>query len=511
MRWTLASDVVDQDLEAVRVTWWRWSTLAMMVALGLVACGTGGGGGTPPATAIESFTVTPNPVAANGTLTLTWRAVNVGLSGGSPYCALQRTVQSGPADALEVVPCTGTLVRSAPSQGTVMTYRLSALRRDGATYVTRDVTVTVQPPSPMLIEVDTNLIAGTTVTLPLRGTVDVNVDWGDGQTSTATTSGDLQHTYASNGSYTIGIRGRLTWFGAREWEANPHAGAVTRVSAWGDLGLTSLAGALQAAGNLVSVPSVLPATVTDLSSMFRDATGFNHPIGGWDTGNVRFMAGMFAGASAFDQPIGDWDTSNVTYMHAMFADASAFNHPIGTWDTSKVILMYAMFGGARAFNQPIGSWDTRQVTGMGFMFSGATAFNQPIGDWDTGNVTDMSQMFSSAVAFDQPIGNWNTSKVILMYHMFGGARAFNQPIGSWDTRQVTDMSQMFYFAASFDQPIANWNTSNVTDMERMFSGASSFNRDLSSWCVTNIPSHPDGFDQGATSWSLPRPAWGTCP
>jgi hypothetical protein len=45
----------------------------------------------------------------------------------------------------------------------------------------------------------------------------------------------------------------------------------------------------------------------------------------------------------------------------------------------------------------------------------------------------------------------------------------------------------------------------------MFYGASSFNQDLSGWCVTRIPSEPDDFDEGAASWTLPRPEWGRCP
>jgi len=48
-------------------------------------------------------------------------------------------------------------------------------------------------------------------------------------------------------------------------------------------------------------------------------------------------------------------------------------------------------------------------------------------------------------------------------------------------------------------------------MEWMFNSASSFNQDLSAWCVSNIYSQPSKFDYGATSWTLPRPVWGTCP
>jgi len=47
-------------------------------------------------------------------------------------------------------------------------------------------------------------------------------------------------------------------------------------------------------------------------------------------------------------------------------------------------------------------------------------------------------------------------------------------------------------------------------MGGMFHDALSFNQDLSGWCVANITSEPYAFDDGATSWVLPRPIWGTC-
>jgi len=48
-------------------------------------------------------------------------------------------------------------------------------------------------------------------------------------------------------------------------------------------------------------------------------------------------------------------------------------------------------------------------------------------------------------------------------------------------------------------------------MVQMFRDATSFNQDLSNWCVTLIPSTPSNFSVGATSWTLPKPVWGTCP
>ena len=49
-------------------------------------------------------------------------------------------------------------------------------------------------------------------------------------------------------------------------------------------------------------------------------------------------------------------------------------------------------------------------------------------------------------------------------------------------------------------------------MGYMFSGASAFNQDLSNWCVSNFPTMPDEFNNGAPLLvGANLPVWGTCP
>ena len=61
--------------------------------------------------------------------------------------------------------------------------------------------------------------------------------------------------------------------------------------------------------------------------MFYGITGFNQPIGSWDTSNVVDMQDMFRGGEnegsssnygTFNQDLGNWDTSSVTDMDKMF-------------------------------------------------------------------------------------------------------------------------------------------------------------------------------------------------
>jgi len=361
----------------------------------------------------------------------------------------------------------------------------------------------------MILQFNTNLSAGTTITLPLYGTVAVTVDWGDGTSNdNYTTTGCKTHTYVSEGTYTVSISGSLTQFGNG---SNSYANAdkLVKVTSFGTIGLTSLTGAFYATTNLEEVPTTLPVAITDLSNTFRGTgkesiTGLNS----WNVSSVTNMASMFRGANAFNQDISSWNVNSVTTMYFMFYHADAFNQNIGGWNVSSVTTMYAMFMDAFAFNQDISGWTVSSVTNMSGMFSGASAFNQPLNSWDVSSVTNMSVMFSGAIAFNQPLNSWDVSSVTAMSVMFSGASAFNQPLNSWDVSSVTDMGGMFNSASIFNQPLNSWDVNSVTNMGGMFNSASIFNQPLNSWdvsSVTNMSSmfrDASAFDQPLNSWDV---------
>ena len=192
-------------------------------------------------------------------------------------------------------------------------------------------------------------------------------------------------------------------------------------------------------GRYTDVARTCTSRITNMSGMFKDAPGFNQPIGHWDTSRVTEMRGMFLGATQFNQPICGWNTSRVTNMYEMFSNAFVFNQHIGGWDTSRVEHMGHMFEGAYAFNQDIGGWDTSRVERMEDMFYFAINFNRPIGRWNTSNVTNMTMMFAFARGFNQDISGWNVRSVRGMRYMFSGARQFNRNLTMWATKLPRDV------------------------------------------------------------------------
>jgi surface protein len=288
-----------------------------------------------------------------------------------------------------------------------------------------------------VMTLDTTLSDDNTVWLPLGGTFDVTVNWGDG-TSVETFSYDgdggyegeaPSHVYENEGTYTILISGALERFGSGGfgWVG---LNMVTTVTSFGTLGIESLSEAFFRAENLIQVPTELPTSVTDMSYMFA-LTAFNGDIGGWNVSNVTDMSYMFFQATVFNQNIARWDVSNVTNMGLMFAYASSFNQDIGRWNVSNVANMNGIFGVASTFNGAISDWDVSNVTDMSYMFFRALAFNQNIGSWNVSNVTDMSDMFNGATAFNQDLENWDVSEATDTALMFVDSGVAEEDLPTW--------------------------------------------------------------------------------
>lgn len=184
----------------------------------------------------------------------------------------------------------------------------------------------------------------------------------------------------------------------------------------------------------LTVPSTLPPTLTNLTSMFENTYTFNQDISGWDV-------------------------SHVTNMRLMFSGCELFNHDIADWDVSHVTDMSGMFAGCRIFNQDISKWSVKQVTSMNAMFRDCAAFNKPIGTWDVSNVSTMVNMFGNTTLFNQPIGNWNVSSVKYMTDMFRLARAFNQDLSGWNVSLIPIAPNDFnQYADQWTLPKPVWGT-----------------------------------------------------
>ncbi|WP_417799687.1 BspA family leucine-rich repeat surface protein [Tenacibaculum sp.] len=388
-------------------------------------------------------------------------------------------------------------------------------------------------------------------------TYSYTVDWGDGNIDSNIT-GDITHTYTTQGIYTIKIDGT---FPAIYFNNTGDVDKIIEILSWGTLQWQSMENAFYGCSNLnfdaIAPPDLSQTTslkntfrgctlfngimnhwninsITNISGLFRDCETFNRPLDQWDTSNIIDMSYTFNNARNFNEPIDNWNTSRVTTLESFLSGASNFNQNINNWNVTSVVNMNGAFRYTNRYNQPMNNWNVSNVTTMVSTFQGAafnnlidnwnvvnvttmagmfreSKFNQPLNNWDVSNVTNMSQMFQRNRTFNQPLNNWNVSKVTNMSSMFDGwiwGAVFNQDINTWDVSEVTNMNYMFRDNSGFNQNISSWNVANVTSMRGMFEGAVIFNQDISSWNLsklTNIESmfeRTEAFNQPLNTWDV---------
>ena len=276
---------------------------------------------------------------------------------------------------------------------------------------------------PTNIEFVVTLTSDLTITLPIQGSVNVSIEWGDG-TALDYTTNNPSYTYSAAGTYIIRVGGTFTHL------STSGTNGTYRTSVLNFTYLSQI------------------SALTNFSSAFAGIT--TNPtleFGVNLTNNVTNMSGMFSGTSTFNKSLSTLNTSNVTNMAQMFYYAGAFNHPsVDSFDVSNVGSFYQMFGDNPVFNQSLNSWNLKTTPvgiGMDNMFNFASSFNGNISSWNTVAVTNMASMFQNASNFNQPIGNWNTSNVQNMSYMFFPQSNFNQDLSNWSIASLQNATAMF--------------------------------------------------------------------
>lgn len=189
-----------------------------------------------------------------------------------------------------------------------------------------------------------------TINLWFSGNVNISVDWGDSTSNNYNTDGNISHTYAVDGTYTVKVSGTADQF-------NVYGTELIEVGDFGSLGLIDLFTTFYDCINLTAVPASFPSSITSLAYAFYGCTALNSAnISAWNISSVTAISGIFTNATSFNQSLSSWDTSAVTDMADVFYGATSFNQDISGWDTSNVTNMYRMFGNATSFNQNLSGW-----------------------------------------------------------------------------------------------------------------------------------------------------------
>ena len=148
---------------------------------------------------------------------------------------------------------------------------------------------------------------GDTVQLPLPTGFNYSfaIDWGDKSSESggypyisSFDDPDNNHTYSAAGEYTVTMYGLIE---AWSFEALPVSkDKLVEVEELGDMGWKNLQGAFAGCSNLAAVKGGTTAGVTDMSSMFAEATSLQLDVSSWDFSKVSNMQSMLSGVTLPD-------------------------------------------------------------------------------------------------------------------------------------------------------------------------------------------------------------------
>src|SRR5690606_10153336 len=85
-------------------------------------------------------------------------------------------------------------------------------------------------------------------------------------------------------------------------------GKILTVDQWGAIEWKSMANAFHGVTNLQVTTTVAPdlSQVSDMNSMFKNATTLNQDFSSWDVSGVSSMVEMFRGTKAFNGTLAGW-------------------------------------------------------------------------------------------------------------------------------------------------------------------------------------------------------------
>lgn len=299
-----------------------------------------------------------------------------------------------------------------------------------------------------------------TLILPLTGTVNATVDWGDGKTE-AVTNANPQHVYEQEGEYYVTVTGSVTELGNRLTKTSQSA--IVRVIQWGQLGLESLKEAFYKNIGLIQV--ALPdagafAKVTTVENMFYGCTQLTAvPVDLIDQcTELTSVASLFSGCSSLTSiPKGFFENcSKIVSLASAFKDCKKVTEiPTGLFDNlTEVTDISGLFTNCTALvSVPVGLLDKlTKVTTVSSFFNGCSSLRTVPNDFfkSQTEVTASGMIFKDCSSLESvPAGLLDPfTKTTKMNYLFSGCKLLgNLPKGLFDkvgsNVDLVDVSYLF--------------------------------------------------------------------
>lgn len=272
------------------------------------------------------------------------------------------------------------------------------------------------------------------------------VDWGDGTTSTITTSPTdydslignpyFSHTYAVAGDHIV-----------------------------------SITGTYEAIFSAASPQGTNPFNLNNYEAIFANSQKLIEVTSLGDVGLVNLNRAFYNCQNLTSFNVGDWGiSSKVTNMSFMFTNSSVSSLDLSFLNTASVKTMSGMFSESSVTSLDLSWFDTSSVTDMSDMFYSAYGLTSLDLSWfNTSSVSNMSHMFNNMELESLDVSWFNTSSVTDMRHMFGSSKIKSLDLSGFNVSSVKNMIGMFAFTTNLTNlNLSNWNSSLIESIDVMF-------------------------------------------
>ena len=353
--------------------------------------------------------------------------------------------------------------------------------------------------------------ANDTITLPISGTCDFTVNYGDGTEElkvTSSTDEDRVHTYTSAGTYTITIKGKLTAFSTEQCDCRDK---LTKIVQWGNTGFSAGSGVLRinACANLKGpIPEPSKNSFVNMTSMYY-LFGSCPKLDGeipeklfYNCPNVSSFAAAFCNCQALSGSIPEnlfKNCPNVTSFSDTFLNCKGLSGDISEnlfKNQTKVTSFYKIFNGCSNVtgNIPDKLFENcTKVTSFYGMFWGCRGLTGTIPEnlfKNCTEVTDFRYMFAgcSGLTGDIPKDLFvNCTKVKYFSGTFSdspGITGISEGLFR-NCTQVSDFYETFLRCIKLTGTApALWERDNVTNSKNCFGGCtnlSNYNQIPKAW------------------------------
>ncbi len=314
--------------------------------------------------------------------------------------------------------------------------------------------------------------------LPMGGTNDLHIEWGDGNVED-TTASNPSHIYTTAGDYTIYFMGTATEF---NFNSSPYASNLIRVETLKNIGFTAIDNMFSGCTNVeyIDVEDLNVSQYTTINNFAYGCTNLQVlKVGTWDTSNVTSLQNFARGCiNLVSLDVRNWDVSNVTRFDRFIRNCKSI------------------------IELDVALWDTGSAESLREFATYATALQiLNVANWNTENVSDFSSFAShceSLIGLD--VSRWDVSSGVNFGYFARNTPITILDVSGWDVSQAETFYAFAYTCPNLTTlDVSRWDTVNVKNLG-FFAGLCPSLRvlDPSAWNVEKV-NFANNFTAGCSS------------